>query len=799
MERGVEEECHDQLATTTFADDGVVIKASYDTRVEKDDISTRLESISDFLAKPKLIGSYTWSTADLKNSNITSFDIGATLKLDPYWMNKMQGFSLMRGLACVRVAMTANPFQQGRLLGHFLPNLSNFTGIDDSYAAQHNACIATKRQQPCVEVDCRDAVGVMEIPYIAPSNWFNLNINAYDWGRFYLDVLSPLATGAAGETTVQVLIYMYFCDVELAAPLVPQMGGGGPKKKFKTKTISRKDISTEELEAMEMKPLSSALRKGAVAASILGEVPILSAIAKPASWALDVAAGVASFLGWSKPLNNVQPSIVSRQFNRYLATSEGVNNSYPLGLRSDNAITITDGISPTDEDEMSMTYLKSISTCTENIAWTTAQLSGTSIYSKAITPQELFEAGTTSKGGKTVNWRAGPPIFYLSKDFGLWRGGIEVTIKVIKTDFHIGRLQLTWSPGSFIPIAPTTTTSMLSLREIVDVREGSEFTFTLPFMLDVDYIPTRDYSGQFDIQVLNELRCPESASGSVDILVYYRAAPDFEFQVPGWNGVSNPVQSIPFSPQMGDMEIIKEGIGNEPIKESITTHYSEHVNGEIICSVKQLLARASMVSLRSSLPVAVSNSGIRVWPWLSGTSYLNALGVLEGPNAGGDIYSKIAPMFAYFRGSMDVTVKTATKDTVETGRLAPIVAQVIPQDPTNGTYPAVAPAQYLLGFQSPHDWLHPVQSISGFQGNVISDAGTGFTSFRVPYYGRTKCSLNMKQSVYSNVPPEKSQPWSSVNMVADQSFSSYCLLRSCADDFQFAYFIGCPPLYYSLT
>lgn len=787
----------DKLATTTFVDTGEVKTEEYTSgKIYKDDIDVRLESILDFLEKPFLWNSTTWTTARVKNDVITSSSIRVALLSNPLWLHKLEGFSLIRGTACVRVQINSNPFQQGKLLLHYLPNVANHR--ENTYAAMHNACIATKVQQPHVEIDCSDAVGIIEMPFVAPGNWLNLNSSVYDsfdWGTFYLSVVSPLATGAAGETSVDATIYVYFKDVELSAPLVPQSSSGGPRTKGKRKIIKTKDLSTEESESLEHKPISTALRSVSKAANILGDIPLISSFAKPTAWALDLAAGVASFLGYSKPMNNVQPIPASRQFDRYLATSDGPINNFPLALRSDNAVSITDGVSYTTEDEMSLPFLLKVPALTSNFAWTTADISGTGLFTKSVYPLNLYELGSTTKTGHTVQWRAGGPLFYFARDFNLWRGSIKVTIKIVKTDLHVGRLELTWSPGQAVGTTPTNTTSQLALREIIDVRCGCEYTFCLPYMLDTEYVANTSPSGVLDIRVLNELRAPETCSTAVDVLVYFSAGDDLEFQAPGFNNQHVPIDQLPFSPEMND-KVISEGIGGEPCKSSISTIHSQMVNGESISSVKQILSRNMMISARTSMPVSAASASVAFWPWVTGIAYLSAGGILSGPNVGGDFYSKVAAMYAMYRGSMNVNVTTSNFDTTGSGRHNSIAAMIMPSDPNNAGVTALAAGNYLEAWPGTSDWL-TANVRYGTQGIARSDAGIGYASYRVPYYGRTKSSFVCMNTTTNTVSADTSQPFSVLNLVGDQAFNSYTLARSIADDFQFCVFVGCPPLYQS--
>jgi hypothetical protein len=105
---------------------------------------------------------------------------------------------------------------------------------------------------------------------------------------------------------------------------------------------------------------------------------------------------------------------------------------------------------------------------------------------------------------------------------------------------------VTWTPNKTVTGGITDLTSTLSLREIIDIREQTEVTLNLPYMIPESYLwtdPTASwsgntsyYSGQIDIQILNDLMAPETCPQTIDILVFVKAGPDFEFQVPGQPG-----------------------------------------------------------------------------------------------------------------------------------------------------------------------------------------------------------------------------------------------------------------------
>jgi len=774
-------------ATTTFVDDGLVVVKDLNTSVAEDDISVRLQSITDFLQKPQLLtsGLWHWAAATTAGTILTYGNISSTMLSTAYYSHKLEGFNMVRGTACIRVQLAANPFQAGKLLLHFLPNRVNFDAVDVSYSSMHNSCVAAMRQQPCLEIDARDSAGVIKIPFISPNNWSKVGTGYYDWGTFYLTVLAPLRTGAAGEDTVEYSTYLYFEDVELAAPIFPQSSLGS-KKKMAFRTIKGSDA-----ESLDVRPISSALRSLSAASGVLSDVPMLSSIARPLSWVSDAGAGVASFLGYSKPTNNVQPVVASRQAHKYLATSDGVDSAIPLGLRTDNCTVITDGITPNSEDEMSFSFLKKQGTVIATKPWTTTDLQGTELYWTYTTPYKCFEEGTTVKGAHVITWRCGPPIYYLSKDFGLWRGSLQYTFKFVKTAFHRGKLEFTFTPNYPATSTPDIVGSTVSLREIVDLSTSDEVTLTVPYLLPSNYIAMGDYSGVLSVKVLNELRAPETASTSVDILVYVNGGPDLEYQAPG-NQLTIDDRSLPFSPQSN---IVAEGVGSEPTKSSINPFYASHVNGEMFGSIKQILKRSSVISSKAAYP-QTANAATKFWPYFAGVTYATAAG-LQAPDLGGDPFSKYSCMFAYYKGSMVLSIRTPQVSDASNAMNNTFTSCIIPQDPLV-TLDNVVSASRLLAWNSVSDWTNPLTR-NGTQGMALSDAGPGIHSFSIPYYGRTKCSLALKQTTSNRIPVEQSQSWSQIHVEANQSIGGSAFFRNVGEDFQFSYYIGCPPLLLSAT
>lgn len=789
------EECCD-LKSTSFVDDACSAMTTFGKPPAMDDVTVKDMSILDFLAKPYLVADLAWTTASVSNSQLGSYPINALLTTNAFWSNKIQGFALYRGTVCFKFAINANPFQAGRLLLHFLPHTNVRT--DSSYTSMHNANLVTKTQQPHVELDARDSSAIIKIPYVSPTNFIKAKSSSeyIDWGTLFVTVLSPLVTGAAGSTTVDCALYAWFEDFELAGPTVPQ-SSKKPGKKFQVKTMSREAVS------LSTTPVSDALMHGSRAAASLSSIPFISSIASAASWAMRTASGVASVFGWSKPISEAPASIMSKQYNRYAATSAGIDAAFPLALIPDNKIVATDSVSIRDEDEMSFAFLKSVSSFVTSINWTTVNTSGSSLYSLSVSPQTLYAYGTTTYSTHTTTWRTGPPIFYLSNFFAYWRGSVRVILKIIKTDYHTGRLQVTWTPKGFgSSTSPGLSDGVVAQRWLIDIRDTNVVEIELPWYIATNYLPVSTPSGVLDVLVLNELRVPETAGNSVNILVYYKGGDDFELAGPGV-GTTTPYGPIVFSPQAGD-EVLKTGPIGDVAPRSMDTFASCLSMGELFCSVKQLLNRYTPI-LMTTWPS--NTTGLSIWPWFIGAMYMNSTtGVLTPALVGGDTLCIIAPMYAMYRGSMKIMHKGSSIDFasggITTGRSISVAAGISPALPlmNPGALPPVGAPLVNLSPDVAVGTSYYSTNSTVATGVVVSDSGNGVHAFSVPYYCMTKSSLAVVQTNSNLVPSDITTPTTMLTIFGKGSNGSNvdsCIYRAAGDDFQLSYFIGCPPITYS--
>lgn len=761
--------------TTCFVESDSVVRSTFIENKVPNDYEVRYETIKDFLAKPYMLTNFQWTSATTEGQNLYSVDIGPLLTSVSAWELKTRGFEMIRGTFHMRVQVNASPFQAGRLLIHYLPNYADRVAIDPTYSSRYNYNLIQKFQHPHVELDARDAIAIISVPYISPSPYFDRKEGTYDWGRIFVDVVSPFATGAGGILNAEISIFGYWSDVTLVAPIVPQAKG------FRARRGSSLEMKEESTS------VSSGLRAVSSAARTLSSIPILKPVMGTVEWVSRAGSEVASIFGWSKPRVNDKPMVMLHQPLRYVGTSDGPDVSLPTSLLHDNKIETSDEFSISDQDEMSLKYLLQVPTYLGRVSWLTSNTSGTQIIGRQLSPQLMYTTITKTVGGHTYTANSGAPLYYLSNFFQYYRGSLTLHLKIVKTMFHSGKLLITYSPIINETTVPTLASSIYSLREIVDIREQSEITLNLPYMLHRPYLGVSQQIGQLRVFVLNDLRCPETCAQSVDIIYFVTAGDDFEFQVP--TNLRTCGGAI-YTPQSKEEVIINSGIAESQEKET-STLYSKMSIGEHFLSVKQLLNRNSVLQPRGTA-LTTTFSSLIVYPWfVAGLTNDAVTGLPLQEAFAADAFSLIAPMYNYFRGKSRLQIQCDNTNNLTVYNVPGLTADL-------GSTAFYSNIAYAFGTNTATN-LSPSYINTPFQTPVPVGNNQGYAFQHIPYYNKFPVSfVNVWQGTARNYYTlDETLPSSTAVTTSATGFTNPVLSRSFADDFQLAFFIGCPPLFMS--
>ncbi len=734
------------------------------------------QSIPDVLGRPMLVTPLTWTTAHVSNTKLyTLSSVYSLITSTPLWADKIRGFENIRGTVCFRLTMNANPFQQGALIMSFNP-LGPHVDPNNS----RNYLKSQSTQLPNVIISCRDGVGLLKVPYYSPSQWYNVKTGLFDWGSLTIKVFSPMQTGSSGETTVSLALNAWFEDFELAAPLVPQMAA--PKRKIVSKKVGRE----AEAERAASTGVVSSLLAGVsrVADAVTEHIPSLATFSEPVSWIASAGSQVASWFGWSKPATEVVPQVVSMIKDPYMATSSGVSNASILALRHDNGIEVSDAFSPEQYDEMSFDFIKRRYQWITTVNWLDTGLDGDSLWSQYVDPFAFGEQFTITHGTHTVTGQNFPPFSHISRGFKYYRGSIKLKLKIFKTEFHTGRLQITYTPSANYTTAPSVTTGLYSLREIIDIRGKNEFEFVLPFLYNKPWAELNTNStGKVDIVILNQLRHPETASNSINFEVFVSAGDDFE--------LASPINVInqSYIPQMDSGRAIPDPepskvsdiIGGNKYRDETDRYYeNRHSMGEVFTSLRQLCLRYNPV-----LPTVVPSAlPIDIAPWFFQTATMDTGGTFYQP-AAYDAVSYIASGYLFCRGSMRMALSIDTSTTDE----ADIVFSMCPYNGTTGFTNA------STTFTNHANWIQhtEIPLVVANRPYVEIQRSTNPYTVQIPYYSST---FVIPIQHYPQQPMLTQPPMLVVGSNNGGSAPDF-IYRAVGDDFSFSYFLGFYPVLFT--
>jgi hypothetical protein len=739
-------------------------------------------NIKEFLARPTVIRTGTWASTSVANTELDLFSIPSDLMALSVFKEKLRGFLGFRATVVLRLQVNCNRFQQGKLILTWYPGGQN--------TVKHNIVdlsLIFRTQLPHIDFDANTDTEVsLSIPYVSDRVMYDFSTDSGFVGHVGLVVYSPLVA-ASGELDAEWCMWGHFEDVELLYATTPQ--GFIAQSGF----VSRRrkvDTSTQETKLAGTGPISGFMRRVSAASSILSEIPLLSPIASTASWASSVVARAAGAMGWSKPIAYTKKSF-TRKAMMNLANSTGADASHNLGVLEDNAIENIGPFVGTDVDEMNINYILSIPTYYSSTSWTDAQIVGTTLMALSLKPT-TFQT--------VVGLYYYPlPVFYLSQIFHYYRGSFRFTLKVVKTEFHSGRIVLAYFPGATSATGCTLASSIYTHREILDLRESNEITISCPWASSSPYKPVGEPYGMLMVFVLNQLRHPETVAGTVSILTEQSCSSDFEFASPQaplvapgcdstliGNGEANP--DYAWEAQSGMVRRSATAVHDDyaigsakVLKDNDSSARS--AMGERITNLRQILRRPSL--LAASDPASTTWDTITVRPFL--VTIPASTSVASDRNYP-DWMSYIMPLFAFYRGSIRIKVN---------GNVPyPITATTFPK------WQATNSAQQL-----------PVKFVAATSfrplvPHAVATTNENFLEVQVPYYSNRHCTrtnLLTRPGVVSVNTVDMQAPTHVVEFRLNRNDANvafnpatttmrYNVFRSVGDDFTAGFFTGTVPL-----
>lgn len=493
--------------TTIFRDDTLGLTSEpvddpFTSLFDSEITSEENISIPDFFAKPTIIkqGSLdTTTTGVIWKSDVTKL-------ISPMKTSRMSNVYTIRYDTRITFEVNADKFQSGRYIVFWLPVAGTFK---DSWYNMHCAHLTSITQLPHVEIDLATQTSVtLEIPYVnvKPYMEYSTSNDSYDTtpGIVGLIAYSPLDPGSGGSASCGYTIFASQHNLKIGTLAVNQSAGD------------------RERRSAGKGPISNTLTRVAQVASALGKVPGIGLYAQNVAWAAGAASGLALALGWSKPTDLSPVQRVERRVAPMNYNHDSTTTSRVLATSSENSVG-DPKLSRRNEDELSFQYIKQIYAYSRTDTWTTSQPAQEIIFTKAVIPNTF--SSSLPKG------YCHTPVGFIATLHNYWRGSIKFRFKLVKTQFHRGRLCFFVAPGTASSAINLALTELI-YREIIDISETSEFEVCVPYQLARAWLSVNDRSATVGLFIVDPLVAPISVTQSVKIIMEICGGPDFEVAVP---------------------------------------------------------------------------------------------------------------------------------------------------------------------------------------------------------------------------------------------------------------------------
>lgn len=815
----------EQVQITTFDDDKAAILERPPAETQISGRATTQfadaidHSVVSFMERPQLIAQTVWKSSQTRGSRLFETPLKTLnvpdIALTDMIRNKLDGFSSFRATAVFRLQINAQPFQQGRLLMAAIP-MPTLISPRDEYIASHISLLQAVNH---VQIDINKQSEVtLRIPFISPFSAYDIIHGQYPWARIVVAVYSDLRQ--VEQVDLDVLLWSSFENIELGAPTsarVMQQSGVVP-----TTPSSPQIAQTRQAEQSPGSSMLSGLADAAMSA-----IPGGGAISS-------IANGIGSLFGFSKPTQEEKGCVIVQRPSQYFGNVDGIDQSHVLALDRLNAIDEFPGLGGTDMDECSMEYLTKIPQFVSAYRFNKCNKFGDVLWRTFVAPTYYLPGSFKIKAKRYQQLPAHnysydstsisqPTILnYVCSPFMYWTGSLVYTFRFMKTDFHSGRIEIAYHPYTQ---SVGTDRFDYVYRLIVDLRESTEISFTVPYISPTPWKAIKTFdplgtivppwseigaftTGTLTVRALTPLITSNPvANNCVECVVEVRAGSDFRVQGPT-KASFYPITLVADTPTSrrvvqqagevfslaGTQETRTSALsGFEP--PSITNNSSDIVTedtqklcaGEIFGNFRSLTRRFSFVDTRLLTTK-------HIWtirpPYYLRPPQVN-LAAVDQPEGDAIVWTPkeslqlqmayqcsplcfVASMYAFYRGAMRTKLYfNALSDSSVPSLMAARVSSVqyLGDNGINDTY-----SKYLMPYMSPVGFEQPNQK--------------QLAEYQIPFYSPCLMSVHWDYRNLSYF--DQSQATLEVSSTSNSGQPGMHLAVAAGDDMNFHGFIGIP-------
>lgn len=762
--------------------------------------------LENFFKRPLRIASYSWGIGTQLFENMNPWTLFFE---NPRVINRITNFNLMRCKLHVRVVLNGNSFHYGRAIASYQPLhlYDNFTRNRSFF----NSDVIAASQRPHVWLDPTTSQGGdLILPFVWMGNAMKIPDQHWrEMGEINIRSLVDLKHANGGVDPITISVFAWAEEVTLSVPtanepgaLVPQMG-----------------------EADEYGVVSGPASVLAKVAGALSKTPVIGPYARATEMAANATASIARIFGFSRPVSTceIQPYTPKMYGNLVNTNVPDTSNKLTFDIKQELTVDPrTMGLG--SADELSIKSIAQRETYLTTFAWQVSDTPDSLLYNSLVSPV-LWG----SQGDEILL----PACAFAALPFQYWRGTLRFRFQIVASAYHKGRLRITYDPSYPLTNEYNTNYSYIvdlaSERDFsVDIGWGDLYSFashrrpgvdqagfgTFPLTAD----PGPDANGIISMYVVNELTTPNSVpNNDVEVIVSISAGEDFEVFAPDTGFLTEysffqPQVAEVFDPQMGDVHPDADSTMDDaiPMRDMASKHMAKDIDesdntdmvffSDPVASFRQCLKRymyhTSIIAdnQQRKLEQLIYN----VFPYYRGRAP-DAVHQVTTPVPGSPynyanmtLLNYLTPAYICRRGGIRWKYAATGDSSTLNGFLA---ARRVPEP-----YSAYLKRSIELGL-----WNTPNQAVSartiylptGWDGMAYTPINQNpVLEVEYPYFERyrfTPARLSNMTGAFDWL------SFQELSFTGGKNSSGYIVdtFVSTGEDFQLAFFVGAPPLFYA--
>jgi hypothetical protein len=475
--------------------------------------------IHKYLNRPVLIGTYTMGQ-NTPSSSV--FNVWQLYFNTPQIRKKLDNYFLLNCNLKLKFVVNATPFLYGSILASYEP-LPAFSADNVGSGVNANATVLRSQRPHLWIYPQNNQGGEMLLPFYYYQEWLDVTIqgNLVNMGLLTLeDVVALRSASGATSQVATVQIYAWAENVKLAGP-----------------TYS---LSLQNDEYDMNGPISSTASAVAATTWSLRDVPYVGKYFKATSIFTRGLGQAASLLGYTNTpvIDPTQPFYI--QTNPTFASADISFPEHKLTYDPKQELTVDPRVVGLNGvDEMDITNIVQRESYLTQFTWNQSDPTNTNLFTTLVVPWMRAIDG----GVRLSN----TPMAHIAALFEYWRGDIIIRFRFICSQYHRGRVRITWDPNG--DIVNNNDTTPTSITNIVDISETTDVEIRVPFMQPTRYNRvTQNYTsvpystgtfsrligfdnGNLNVKVFTRQSCQVS-SAPVTVLVSVRGAENMEFANP---------------------------------------------------------------------------------------------------------------------------------------------------------------------------------------------------------------------------------------------------------------------------